>query len=98
MSRKAMKATTTFCPFCRLGRLRPATATIPVIRGRTTTYLPRVPAQVCPICRDRVVNDEILGDLELRADQVIAEGVTRDCQYREACRASRMIRKRADDA
>ena len=66
------------CVVCKVGEAMTGTATVTLVRGRTTVVFRDVPALICENCGEEYVSEEITSELLHRAEEVAVGGVEVD--------------------
>ena len=66
------------CPMCSAGTLQEGTTTLTMERGEATIVFKDVPAEVCGICGEAFVGEEISEDVYEQAEAAVEAGVQFD--------------------
>ena len=66
------------CPMCLAGTLREGTTTITLERGEATIVLKEVPADVCDVCGEAYVDEELSAAAYEKAEEAVEAGVQFD--------------------
>ena len=76
------------CPMCSAGTLRKASAggttTLTMERGEATIVFKDVPADVCDVCGEAFIDEDISEDVYEQAEAAIEAGAQFDVRYYEA--------------
>ena len=66
------------CPMCHAGSLREGATTVTMEQGEATIVFKDVPADVCEICGEAFVGEEISEDVYEQAEAAVEAGVQFD--------------------
>jgi len=66
------------CPMCPAGTLREGTTTLTMERGEATIVFKDVPADVCDICGEAFVGENVSEEVYEQAEEAIEAGVQFD--------------------
>ena len=74
------------CAICKHGMCVPGKITVTLERGTTTVVIRQVPAQVCEVCGEEYLSEEITDAVLKIAEQDARTGVQVDIrEYQAAC-------------
>jgi YgiT-type zinc finger domain-containing protein len=62
------------CVLCKHGQTHPGQATVTLQRGETTVILKGVPAEICEICGEYYLSDDMTGQVLERAEAAVKSG------------------------
>jgi YgiT-type zinc finger domain-containing protein len=66
------------CPMCPAGTLREGTTTLTLERGEATVVLKDVPADVCDVCGEASVEEEVSAAAHAKAEEAVEADVQFD--------------------
>ncbi|WP_263784416.1 type II toxin-antitoxin system MqsA family antitoxin [Salinibacter grassmerensis] len=66
------------CPMCLAGTLREGSTTITLERGEATVVLKEVPANVCDVCGEAYVDEEVSAAVYEKAEEAVEADVQFD--------------------
>ena len=72
------------CPTCSAGTLREGTTTLTMERGEATIVFKDVPAEVCDVCGEAFIDEDISEDVYEQAEAAIEAGAHFDVRYYKA--------------
>lgn len=62
------------CPVCPAGTLRTGTTTLTIERGKTTILLKDIPPDVCGVCGESYLNEDVSAAVYEKAEEAIDNG------------------------
>lgn len=72
------RAESSQCPMCPAGRLQDGTTTLTMERGETTIVFKDVPADVCDVCGEAFLDEDLSAAVYEKAEAAVEEGVQFD--------------------
>ena len=72
------------CPMCSAGTLREGTTTLTMERGEATIVFKDVPAEVCDVCGEAFIDEDVSEDVYEQAEAAIEAGAHFDVRYYKA--------------
>ena len=62
------------CLICREAQIESGVVSIQFERGEFKALIPKLPAQVCPVCGESYLDEETTLDLLSKAERIVEEG------------------------
>ena len=72
------------CPMCSAGTLQEGTTTLTMERGEATIVFKDVPAEVCDVCGEAFIDEDVSEDVYEQAEAAIEAGAQFDVRYYKA--------------